>query len=352
MNEPDGSDQSRALTIARSIRQRIVSGQFPPGSQLPTWGALEQEFGVTRTTLNRVFHRLKSDGFVYSPSTRGTFVVERPPHLSRYGLAFEIQPGEVGWNRWFSTLANESLVLQEKDNVKIPCFFSVENHLDNESHNRLLGDVVSDRLAGLICVGHPEMVARSIWDRADLPKVGVWNKGVGLPWPSVYIDRQSFIEKSTRYLAARGCKKLAVITTTGERLHEYAEVAASHGLMHPDHWRLACAANASDCVRPIIQLLMSLPKQERPDALIIADDNLVEDSIAALMSVGVRVPGDLQIVVHCNWPQPVNSILPVRRLGFDGRRTLETAMSLIDRQRQGEPFPEHESIPTVFEDEI
>ena len=101
---------SRAQAIARDLRQQIVRGEMGPGSQLPTWDDLERDYDVKRTTLSRVLRQLKNAGFVYASSTRGTFVVDRPPHSHRYALVFKQQPDSPGWNWFWRMLANQAVV--------------------------------------------------------------------------------------------------------------------------------------------------------------------------------------------------------------------------------------------------
>jgi DNA-binding GntR family transcriptional regulator len=40
--------------IERAVRQRIVSGKYPPGSQLPPMDELAREFSAARGTVARV----------------------------------------------------------------------------------------------------------------------------------------------------------------------------------------------------------------------------------------------------------------------------------------------------------
>jgi hypothetical protein len=341
---------TRTETIVRELRERIVRGELSPGSQLPTWGELERRYDVTRTTLNRVLGRLKDDGFVFASSTRGTFVTQRPPHLFRYALCFIQRPDDPGWNRFWWTLAKEAVVLEGAGDRSIPCFYGVEDHADNDAHNRLLHEAAADRLAGLILAGTPDMISASLRERADLPKVGLWSEDT--PIPSVYIDQQSFIDKSLDYLASRGRRRVAVITTPVEPFDAFPAAAAARGMEHKPYWRLAAAVDWPETVRPIVQLLFSAPPDQRPDALVIADDNLVADTVAALMATGVRVPDELEIVMHCNWPQPVRSVLPVQRLGFNARQVLEQAIQIIDRQRRGEPVAKQTLVPALFEHEL
>ena len=105
-----------------------------------------------------------------------------------------------------------------------------------------------------------------------------------------------------------------------------------------------------ESARNAMHLLMHADQKERPDGLIITDDNLVEAATAGLLDAGVSVPQDLTVVAHCNFPWPTPSHVPARRLGYDVRQILSACLSDIDRQRNGGK-PKSISIPAVWEED-
>ena len=62
--------------VANIFRQRIHSGQWAPGDQLPTLDELEREFGVARVTLRQALSLLDAEGMIWRQRGRGTFVSE------------------------------------------------------------------------------------------------------------------------------------------------------------------------------------------------------------------------------------------------------------------------------------
>ncbi len=65
------------VQLAGILRQRIRSGQWQPGTQLPTLDDLKHEFGVARVTLRQALSVLESEGLVWRQRGRGTFVSEQ-----------------------------------------------------------------------------------------------------------------------------------------------------------------------------------------------------------------------------------------------------------------------------------
>lgn len=63
--------------IADILRERIESGEIPPGRRIPSLVELEQEFEVARDTLRKAVQVLKDEGLVETVTGMGVFVRER-----------------------------------------------------------------------------------------------------------------------------------------------------------------------------------------------------------------------------------------------------------------------------------
>ncbi len=102
----------------------------------------------------------------------------------------------------------------------------------------------------------------------------------------------------------------------------------------------------------VIQLLLAGAPEDRPDALIVVDDNLIEGTIAGLIAAGIRMPHDLDAVARVNFPLPVEPALPFQLLGYDLRNALQQAILLIDEQlNQGTPTP-GTAIPPMWQENL
>src|SRR4051794_19274109 len=97
-NNPARS-RKHASVLAR-LRDVIVAGSAIPGSRLPTCRELSGEMRVSAMTVQRALDQLSDEGFIQTRGTRGTFVVERPPHLFRYGVIFTSDPSGGESNYW------------------------------------------------------------------------------------------------------------------------------------------------------------------------------------------------------------------------------------------------------------
>lgn len=66
----------RAIRVYTSLRERIVMGEFAPGTKLPPHTELAKQFGVAPLTVRHVLARLEEDGLVSREQGRGTYVKE------------------------------------------------------------------------------------------------------------------------------------------------------------------------------------------------------------------------------------------------------------------------------------
>lgn len=69
--------------IAMLMRQRVLGGQWPARSQMPTIEALMTEFGVSRVTIRLALDMLERDGLIERHRGRGTFVTDRGERIYR-----------------------------------------------------------------------------------------------------------------------------------------------------------------------------------------------------------------------------------------------------------------------------
>ncbi|HEY8474311.1 MAG TPA: GntR family transcriptional regulator [Natronosporangium sp.] len=69
--------------IAEQLRARITSGEFSPGSTLPSEAALCDEYGVARNTLRRALDQLTEERLIEVRPGRGRVVVTSPDAAGR-----------------------------------------------------------------------------------------------------------------------------------------------------------------------------------------------------------------------------------------------------------------------------
>jgi GntR family transcriptional regulator len=85
------SSKSRTLTdlTEQELRKAILTGEFQPGSQLPTEAELIDMLKVSRTTVREALRSLENEGLVLRRHGVGTFVLERPI-INNFGINYGV----------------------------------------------------------------------------------------------------------------------------------------------------------------------------------------------------------------------------------------------------------------------
>ena len=342
--------------ILNRVRGDIVGGRLSPGDQLPTRQALEQEFQVSSATLQRALDQLIRDGFIYARGSMGTFVSERLPFVTNYGLVFPTIDGPSDpWNRFWVALKNEAERISQGGDAagrNMPIYYGDQGHADGKEYNRLLKHIRDHRLAGLIFVSPVTMYRGTpMLGTPELPRVAIAAEASdGVP----AVRLQDMHGKALDYLQSRGCKKVALVTgaCAADQLNSHwIERAQAKGMIVRPHWVQGLDIRFPQTARNLVRLLMSCPAADRPDGLLIGDDNLVEYATAGLIDAGVKVPTEIEVVAHCNFPWPTPSVLPIKRLGYDVRECLQSCMAAIDAQRNKRPAAPM-TVSARFEEEV
>lgn len=101
------------VQVANVIRQRIRSGVWAAGTQIPVLEELEKEFGVARITLRQALTLLEEEGLIWRRRGRGTFVSETSD--------FEWFELETSWGALIHSLeGNWSELIEVKDIESMP----------------------------------------------------------------------------------------------------------------------------------------------------------------------------------------------------------------------------------------
>jgi DNA-binding LacI/PurR family transcriptional regulator len=343
---------AKQASISSHLRKQIIEGKLPPGGRLPTQVQLVDKFRVSGVTIQRALDRLVREGFIYTRGRNGTFVATHPPHLFSYGVVFRDEP-RVGRSRYHEMLEAQALRLQRTGDRKVTIFNGITGREDTESSRQLLELVRSHQLAGLLLIDGDTFGGTPLIDEAGICRAAIMSRKVAtLNCPIVFPDMTGMIDLALDTLVERGRKRVATLITVSvfNEVGDYLRKAMqARGITTHDRWQQIVPHDVHEAVRNNV-LMMMAPGQDRPDGLFIVDDNLAEGASSGLVAAGVTVPNDLEVVAHCNFPWSAPSVLPIARIGFDTRQILETAVNIIDAQRQGRPAPTVTRIGAVLEE--
>ena len=342
--------------VVAALRRDIVAGRFTPGAMMPTRIELLQRFNAAPATLQAAMNVLIAEGFItVSASRHGTRIALAPPHLTHYKLILPPVPHSA--SHYYTTLTNEAERIASTGPRRIGLFEGIAGHDDFDAYRQIVEDVRLRRIRGLIfATGATEYKDTPLLTEPGMPRLAVAEDYELAGVPKLHLSVDSFFDRAAAYLRAQGKRRPAILVHSGfsplwleapirTRLH-------AHGLAF-DPWLVQFAdIKCPQSCNTFIQLVMRLPAAQRPDCLIVADDNLVDPATRALAAEPSAASRRLCIVAHANFPRPTPCHVPAVRLGFDIGALLTTALHAIDEQSEGRPVPPFREIPAVFDHEL
>lgn len=347
------SGVTRQKHVLETLRREIVTGKYPPGGQLPVQTELTARFGVGSSTVAQALGVLGREGFVNSRRGAGCMVCNKPPHLNNIVVAVPNRhlPG-CHWSNYYATVTRVVSELRNETGRPILLFEELEDRT-SRSFLELEELVRADRVAGIVFVNPPTpLVGSLIMDKPAIPRVAVSSYDEKPVNARVEVNG-FFIEKAVDCLLSQGRRNIALLTSTAGWGQAYGshirKVLETRNVNCPPHWQIPFNIDTPVTVRNVVRLLMQ--GTDRPNGLIITDDNLVDDAVTGLVAAGVKVPGELEVVAHCNFPCPSLKTLPFHRLGPDIGGMLRACIAVIDQIRQGAPTPTILESPAVWESE-
>ena len=328
---PHIRSDAKFVDVADALRKEILAGRWAPGTKIPTWTDLCKRFSLGRPTLTRALDILKRERFIVADSTRGTLVSENPPTQHRYALLFPEAPGKApagDWSLFWESLIEEAKQGEFAGGNYIDPVWDVAPHSDNASWQRLQADISHRCLAGLLI---PR--SRDLLGIPSLPGTPAVFLGSS-PEPDAHLqvehDWRTFFNMAVDDLLAQDRRHIAILTSDLATQDLGISIAREKGADCPDEWGLVVPMYA---MTHTVQLLFSRRVSPRPDALVMADSNLLEGTFEGLRAARISLPDDLRIVTHVHSAEVAEKHPGIHALGFPSRKTLETAIALAEEAR-------------------
>jgi len=352
-------DEIASKTIADDIRRQCLRGEWEPGKRVPLRNDLILKYGASATTVQQAVDQLVADGLLDVRGPAGTFVANPPPYLTNIALVFPSRRNDFNWRYFYDSLASAAAFQQRELHKKIIIYCCPTDSAVTDDLERLRDDMLNLRLGGLIYsitgVQQDLMKWRSKFD-TPLVAIGLKHR-LPLDQSVVALSYDSFFSRAIEFLAQRGRRRIALILHPG--LYFQMEEgfidreAARHGVEIRTMWRQLVGAGTPVCARGITHLLMNGPPADRPDGLIVSDDNMAGHALLGIQDSGIRLGADVDVILHTNLPSasPI-AYSGVIQLGFDAKTILNAGVNLIETWRTKGAPPESVCVPAVFAHEL
>lgn len=294
--------------VEELVRSRITSGEFAPGSRLPSTSAIAKMTGTSVFTVQTALVRLCGDGLLIRQANRATYVKGAKPALSRVGVYFN-RPLSQGDLMFYQALGQKiSCKLAEKG-VRVRLWADERDESQQGDPPATLKREIERHgiqalLAPLVCADDLEWIKK-----VPLPTALMSAQ----PQPNgVQPDYPQMIRLGLKALRDQGCRNVGVIATimpnpgkpdSAENLffESIAATAAELDLKIRPEWMRCPEEFPTSFPRygyGEMQALWDL--KQRPEGLLVYPDIAATGVIAAILDRGISVPGKLKLVVHAN----------------------------------------------------
>jgi DNA-binding LacI/PurR family transcriptional regulator len=352
------TDEKYPILIEYFLSQ-IRSGQLKAGDRLPTFLALQQQFGVASNTVNRAMISLEQQGVIERRRGSGVYVTQPTDEEQRVelqhtkngiiglcGLGFGLGSVSPYWMRLLEgvrqgveTSGAQLLLLND---IRGEGWEKVDGViLSGWSDGDYVDQILSQIPMVCLFTAHPERV-------------------------SITADEYSGTRAATEHLLKLGHKRIAFLhdnnnTSVPSRLRAYRDALCEAGITPHKDWKRRLSGKNDVGLQFVAagrRDMKAWLKNRTPDgwkqmgctALLCHNDEVAVGAMQSLRESGLRVPDDVSVVGfdgtdigEYSSPRLTSVQMPLREMG-------EAAVSLLEKQIQSNKnIVEHQVMPTRLE---
>ncbi len=335
--------QKLPSTLERVVQvlRTEVCGSGRQGERLATIAALAARLGVSTNTVRSALTILQQEGLVDLRHGSGTYVRQAPRAAKHVALVAEIDllhpVISIFFKEMFRHLRN--LLLAAGHDVRLYTGDAAPA-LDGPRYSQVAGRQVLADLDRIRAVAAFVMLADELWVAplrargipivSNVPELG----------PSVCADREGMVRQAVAALAARGCRRAGFISWgiargvcqgSGDGTLEwlFARTAAEWGLETRQEW--VCTTGHPSEPGAGWEAFRDIWRRssERPDGVVIIDDQLLPGVFEALR--GSSVPAGLRplLATHFNEGNPLQAPWPLIKLVYSPEAHAQAMADLI-----------------------
>jgi DNA-binding LacI/PurR family transcriptional regulator len=351
--------------LTADYRERILNGDLPAGTRLPTDNELAAEYQLSRDTVRQALALLADEGLIERVQGRGTFVCLPPARQREMPVSQEQK--QIGLllclgDRSSTSCAQDVLIGVEQA-VKSRGYsvnISYAEEGGREQQARDIVRMVGNRVAGLIIWPHSKAAhgeAIRQLQAAQFPLIFIDRYLPDLEVDYVGADNRGGGYRATEHLIILGHRRIGFLfleeeapeTTSSvrERWQGYCEALQKYGVPYDPSLVLADVNpkyTSNTSISPSISAFLQRP--DRPTAIFAVNDLVALDVMQAAHALNLRIPQDLALIGFDNErfaarvnPPLTTFVQPFFDVG------LRAGNLLIDRIENPAGSPKHIELP-------
>lgn len=325
--------QIRTEDVVERIRKEILKGKFAPGNRIPTCREWQKITGASHLTVFAALQTLTKEKLLVPRGRSGTFVADSAPHFNEYAVVWSGNPREK-WSYLYKAIKKVVQTLKHcRGDYRIQ-EYGQPGQMNMTEYERLFDDVRQRKIAGV-------MMMPTSFDFSDSPletKGGIPTIALlsGQARAVVRVDFGSFYLEGIKALKEKGAQKIAFLcpgeAPLGAVIEEVKSALRSNGMTCYDNLIQGISTASPEWVHQVLSLMMSGPVSNRPDSLLVVDDNLVPMVTDWLAD---RIFGHMKVAALANAPALPMARVPVSYIGFDATEIIARCIENLKKQKEG-----------------
>lgn len=295
--------------IADHLAHRIVSGELPDKSRLPSTVELARLYHVTPVTIHKSLQHLVQRQLIERQPRRGTFVRSRE-RVNVIALVF-------GKNPFRDRSHLYSQLLDEFQKQSLERALNLKIYFDFESGSRTMFDLEQDLTSGELKAIIASNRTPKLTEFLEQHPEAAWCE-------PFHIDQRASVKKGVEYLTGRGYRNIAVVSMMPEEL-PYPNFREDFRCEQQGAMEGAAGTGAAVRVFRWGQKetdgyekgKLLLAGENRPDAILVNHDVVCRGLLMAILEQGLRIPRDIAILTHMNHGCEFASPVPLTTLEVD-----------------------------------
>lgn len=299
--------------LYNQIRHLILSGQWEPGRRLPSELELQENLGISRSTIRQAMKSIEAEGLIVRVAGRGSFVRSFFVEKNKSRVLGYVTP-EFANNFQYQLFRGAESAARAK-NYRL--LFCLSNKTVNEENN-LLDELMADRVSGVLiypALGggkHRRLYQLSSQSLTPIVLMDRMIEGVNFDFVSTDNFRGAY--DGVKYLISLGHKNILFITNPimslfpiAERLRGYQQAMLDAGLTPQEPfqvgqenqemwWDYAVDNFRAEYKKEIEQIGTMLRSDKKPTAIFSMNQVIAMLVLKAAQNERMNIPGDFSVL--------------------------------------------------------
>jgi DNA-binding LacI/PurR family transcriptional regulator len=290
--------------IFQTIRNAISSGEYQPGTRLPSETELGKTFSASRITLTRALRDLQTAGLIERRVGSGSYVRSVVPS----GMTFGLLIPQLGQTEIFEPICSGMTTAGGSNHMLIWGRSLQDQDAIEDQAMELCNQLIAKRVSGVFfapieyTANRREVNRRIVasFTAASIPVVLLDRDFVPYPQRSpldlIGIDNRRAGHTVTAHLLAQGCRRLLFVglpdaaETVDARISGFREAVSRSAPNAVGHVTRIDSAD--------VQSVRKAVDQFRPDGVVCANDVAAANLMRTLSGLGIEVPDAIRLVGH------------------------------------------------------